>query len=713
MLKPKKDIFSDIREYPASEALLELMPNFSVQLPDGVNFEDDTWNILDWKTRKGNSKVFNIDFGDFSNNELKFLAKVFLLHKRLEKNFGTQAAYNYVSTIKHLDKIIWRKSVKNIINADFYQAEMLIKNTSGSAHRLCKFLSGFGEWLNARIGLPVSYASSIPEVHKHGRKGTEEGRQSKLINTLVIRDMVEMNARTDLSDKDRFYLSVFVLFVATGFRINELATLPKNCLENRSGEYNIQYYAEKNRNLQVRFIPRAMLPAVQAALGHIIRITEPGREAVLNLKMNPGLDWSGILDDKLATEYFVRKFAHEWTSQPRNLMINPDGVWLEKEKRIVDIIAIMEETGSKSAAARQLGVTRATVDGLFVAQNNARMGLLPCTIASRGKDTRTDWDTDARVISLLKFMNYCGIRQNNNEKKDVFRPIIEEAQQLQLRGKIYPAPKKERDLEEKYVRTIRPVVEDYDGKALLEPENALFIIPRYSFSEARATKDEDYRLISDKAISRWFTGELRSVGTLNHEDNCFNRLGIIDPGTEKPAKFSSHDVRHWLDTTYAEGHMDEETIALIFSRKMGANHTYDQISKMKRLENIRQAIRDGKSVGHVSQNYNNLAKYSREDAEQYLLAGTRMVNIMPHGACTLSWGMEACPNHLSCFAGGGKGKGCCEHLQIDMADTEQIEEVQRIKREVSVTLEYMMEESPQYIHFRNIKWNIESLLGFK
>lgn len=691
-------------DYPASESLVDLIPRCNEQLPDGVRFEDDLWDILDWQPRKGNARYCNLDFREFGNNELKELTKIFILHRRLTEKIGERAAQLYVSAIKQLDRMLWRKTVKELVNADFYRAEKYMEQNSESAPRLAFSLGTFGKWLNAKVGLPISYTSGIAPVYKHGRKGPEEGRQKKLINTLVIRDMIEANARTDLAAKDRFYLSVFTIFVATGFRINELATLPKNCLEERDGTFGIRYIAEKVRRLEVRFIPSDMVPAVQKAINHIIEITEPGREAVKALKGNPGYDWIGILDDKAATEYFVKKFCHEWTSSPRNLMINPDGVWVEKEKRIIDIIGEIEKAGSKSAASRTLKISRTSLDGLLAAQLNARKGLLPCTIASRGKDVRTDWDTDGRVISYLKFIDHCKIHMDTMERER-WRGYIDEARQMQLEGKVYPAPALNPELEKSFIRRIRPVVEDRDGNSLLEPEDALLIIPRYVFSEARVTREEDYRLISDGNISRWFSGEIRSHGTGNHEDACFNRLGIIDPETEEIVKFTSHDIRHWLDTTYAEGHMPEEIISLIFSRKPGSNHVYDQTSKKQRLENIRQAIRDGKSLGYVAENYNRLATFSRADAEQYLLAGTRMVNIMPHGNCSLSWGMEACPNHLSCFAGCGD-IGCCEHFSLDMSDEEQVREVKRIEREAEATMEYMGGEGVQFEHFSKIKRNI-------
>jgi hypothetical protein len=206
-------------------------------------------------------------------------------------------------------------------------------------------------------------------------------------------------------------------------------------------------------------------------------------------------------------------------------------------------------------------------------------------------------------------------------------------------------------------------------------------------------------------------GETRALGTGNHEDSCFSRLRIFDPKTGEIAKYTSHDVRHWLDTTYAEGKMDECTIALVFGRKKRSNHTYDQTSKKQRLENLRQAVRTGDVLGHITETYNRLASYSREEAEQFLMAYTLMVNIMPHGACTLNWGLEPCPHHLGCFTKDGDKKGPCEHFFLDKNDPNEVEEVQRIAREVEATLRNLPEQSPQYEHYQGIGENLAILLG--
>jgi len=70
-----------LEDYPACESLVDLAPRCYRQLPSGAKFEDDSWDIIGWKKRKGNARYFNVDFSDFKNVELKELTKVFILHK--------------------------------------------------------------------------------------------------------------------------------------------------------------------------------------------------------------------------------------------------------------------------------------------------------------------------------------------------------------------------------------------------------------------------------------------------------------------------------------------------------------------------------------------------------------------------------------------------------------------------------------------------------
>ena len=224
----------------------------------------------------------------------------------------------------------------------------------------------------------------------------------------------------------------------------------------------------------------------------------------------------------------------------------------------------------------------------------------------------------------------------------------------------------------------------------------------------RSTKDDAFTLLTDRPFSRWLDGEARSEGTGNHEDAVCRRLNIIDPKTGKIAEFTSHDVRHWLDTMYSEGGLDEDAIALIFGRKnKSANHIYDQTPKKKRLENLQAGIREEK--------YWNIFRKRIADWQKY---PEKMPNISkirnnadkrhPHGNCIMPWRSNGCPNFMSCFS---IKKGRCHHLEVDISNESGRSEIESIHREAISMLSIMPVSSPQYAKFVNIKENTESILG--
>lgn len=325
-----------------------------------------------------------------------------------------------------------------------------------------------------------------------------------------------------------------------------------------------------------------------------------------------------------------------------------------------------------------------------------------------GKSERTSWDTDSRVISILQLENHINLKINE-KLREYFAHIIEDARvNYQLKGNTYPCPIYNKVYEQQYKWVIHPIISSKNGVPILQPEDTLLITLTYQLTESRATKSNDYSLISDKAISRWFCGEGRSRATENFEDSCFSRLGIIDPKTGKIAKCIPHDIRHWLTTFLREGGMPNEQIALLFNRAPNQNDTYDQTSNKTIVNNMRQAIRDGGAIGHIAETYDNIAEHSRLDAEQYLKATTLHLNLMPHGSCSLNWGMNACQNHNGCFNGED---GLCENLCIDSKNHETKLELDRMMGETEIALVVIPEQSPQYSHFKNIQQNLKGLCG--
>ncbi len=698
-----------LEEYEANEALIDLVPSLSSALPAGVDFNSDEWDLLPWLTRKGNAKTFNINYYKFNNNELKKVLKLYVLEKRINKKVSANSINIIINSLVFLDQAIGLKPLKLITNSDFEIAEELIeqKCKKSAVPRYVDFLVVFGRWISSNFGFRISFTNSQPSIYQHGRKATDKERDNKLIDFRIIVDLIDCLHREDLSDKDRFYLLILVLFVGTGFRINELATLPKDCLINENNRIGIRHYPEKKAKLSTRWISSEWAPAVQDAINNLTDMTGQGRKAVAELHENPGLDWSSILQNEQASEYFVAKFANEWTSNPRNYMFSKEGAWLEKEKRYIDVIGLVETTGSHSQAARESGLNRRTISILLKQQTAARQNKLPPRAKGDGKLERTSWDTDSRVISIMQLEQYINLAVKSNARSYIVNILNDARDSYQLKGHVYPCPEYNNEFETKFKRVINPVIVSKAGKPILQPEDALLVTLKYQLSDARNVKESDYYLITDSAISRWMSGEIRSLGTKNTEDSCFSRLGIVDPKTNEIAKFTSHDIRHWFTTFLLEGGMPSDQVALLMNRSPNQNDTYDQTSSRTRLNNMREAIRNGGAIGHVSDVYHDIAEYSRDEAEQYLKASTLQLNLMPHGGCSLSWGMKACENHHGCFNGEN---GLCENLCIDIKDEETQNELLRMMGETKSALSIIPEQSPQHNHYYNIQRNLQGLL---
>lgn len=692
----------------ADKALIDLIPSLEALLPEGVKFEMDTWDLLDWITRKGNAKSFNVFFDKINNKTLKTLIKIYFLEKRQRASTVAGSIKAELAALNFLDTALGARSIDKISNVIFNEAQKLIEaDLKGSSpDRSLNFLEVFGRWLSSNLGYRVSYRNDSTSIYLHGRKASDEDRDNKLIDSRIAVDLINALHNNDLILKDQFYLLTFVLLVGTGFRINELATLPKDCIVLDGDRIGIRFYPEKKPQLDTRWLISDWVSPVQDAVKKLTALTNQGREAVAALRENPGLDWSAIMQNKEAAQYFVGKFCHEWISNEQHNMFNKKGAWLEKEKRYIDVISLIKETGSQVKAAKKSGLSRSTIANLLLAQHAALNDALPQKSNGPKGHERTSWDTDSRVVSIMQLENTMDLSIKKKSREYFHHIILDARDNYQLKGKMFPCPPYDMDIEEQFKRVINPVITSKNGEPILQPEDTLLITLTYQLTKSRVTKKNGYSLITDQSISRWLSGEKRSLGTKKEEDSCFSRLGIIDPKTGEIAKFVSHDIRHWLTTFLLEGGMNNDQVALLFNRAPNQNDTYDQTSSKTRLANMRQAIRGGGAMGHVAETYHNIAEYSRSEAEQYLEASTLQLNLMPHGGCSLNWGMSACQNHNGCF---NSEHGLCENLCINPDNTETKQELGRMQREAEIALSVIPEQSPQYNHFRNIQKNLKEL----
>lgn len=699
-----------LEEREADSAFRDLLDDMLGRLPEGLQFHQDDWNIVSWITKVGNSTERNARFGRIKHKDLKCLCKLWVLDARLTGTLNSMSgADQRIFALKALANVLGARSFKTLKTDDFHAAEDWLDKHYQSAYRVAGHLQQASAWLSLNFNLRLDYKNRLSNPTVHGRYGTEDGRKAKLIPSEIIRDLFQAQHREDLIAKDRFFLSILVIFVGAGFRVGELATLPAQCLLKFDGKLHLLHHPEKGGKPVPRPIHPLLAGAVEDAVGRLLEQTKEARELARQLRTSHQLDWSSILADREAFRYFTAKWAHDWTANPDHLMINPDGAWYNKGNCFIDAIGLYEAAGrNKSQAAKNLGVSRATFSDLLDVQESARRGDLPRVRNLNGRgQARSSWDTDLRVISRKKLEAHIG--RIVGHRIEAVQDVLDEAQVLQLLGKVYPAPPLDVALEARFQRHVQPILKDKKGNAVLYQDEALLTVQKYALSDHRGTKEADFSSITDTHISRWLCGEARSAGTGNSSDSVFSRLRIMDPRSGELAKFTTHDIRHWLNTLYQNGGLTEDQIALIFNRRhQKQNATYDQTSSKVRTERLKQAVRDRIAVGQVVETHSRIAEYSREDAEDYLRAVLRMVNPMPHGVCTLDWATTPCPHHLSCFSGDEEEP--CEHLVIEPSHDATLEELARVQREAQLTIAALesqdVDDSPTMEHFKRIRRNI-------
>lgn len=698
-------------DHRASAAFADLSEALMQMLPPCTALDDDTWNVLPWVRSTRNSSVTNAYFAIIKHSDLRMLCKLWVLHARVARQTRSLAAVNYrIAAMGALSNVLGARPLASLKTDDFLAAERSLAAHYSSSYRFAGYLQQAAQWLSISFNMRLEYRSRIRRSATFGRQGTDSGRVAKLIPISILRDLINARHRPDLIERDKFFLPVFTISVGTGFRIGELALLPHHCLIKMKGGLHLRHYPEKAGRAVPRPIHPLLAEVIEDAVADILKATGPAREIAKNMRAHPPLDWSNIFSDDNAVVYFTASWAHSWTTDPAHRMMNPDGAWHTKSGRFIDAIGALEAAGgNQSEAARRLGICRLTLSNLVAAQRLARQGRLSSVRNKKARgEQRRSWDTDQRVISMEKFQRYCGIHPPRR-RRVIIQAIIDEAQKLQLQGRSFAAPISNPAIETRFRRHLEPLLRDRDGTPILHRDEALLIVQKYALSEQRTTVDGDFSSITDQSIQHWLGGEARSRGTRNAEDSVFSRLGIIDPRTGETAKFTIHDIRHWLNTIYQNGGLTEDQIALIFNRKYKAqNATYDQTTSKVRADRLKQAVRDKVVVGQVADSYSRLAEFSRDDAEDYLAAVLRMINPMPHGICTLDWATTPCPHHLSCFS--CRDKLPCEHLIVDPSDKSTEAELGRMQREAGLVITAIhaqgVENSPTIDHFKRIRHNV-------
>lgn len=689
-------------------------------MPAGHHFEQDLWNVIRWKRVQGRTRELNLNFAVLRNPELRNAAKVYVLFYRVTRNLAGAGALAILSSLKALDQSIPENlPLTGLKNKHFHEAAdwLTTQAPQGSptpAHH-AGHLTRFGRFLNRQAGTRISFISSITAQAKHGSAGTPEGREERLIPLEVLRDVLALASSEQLHLKDRFFLQTLLLFVATGFRLSELFTLPADCLFEQNDIVGLRYFSVKKGKFEVKPVAAAFAPAVRAAVKWLQDATAAGRAAAMKARQAAPTetlqyDWSYIFRNDEAVRYFIGRQLHVYTADPRNNLFNPSGAWFERDKAYVDVLAMVRHAnGNRNAVARQLKTGFQVVNYLIWAQEAMLRGELPPN--SQRRNVKVNHSADSRFISHSTLERVAGIKIKDKREAKL-RPWLKEAQRLQLLGESYPEPPLDSELEQRYATQQQAVIAGADGKPLLWPHEALFVIEPHTLSYGKQPQKGRYAVIPGNTMVRWLGGEAKAEGTGGVTEALFARFKIRDPRTGEIADFTSHQVRHWLNTMYLKGGLTNVEAALVMGHDPTTNAVYDQRDFLEREAALKQAVRANQAVGHISDVFLALVVEDAERAEEYLASTLRRYTVMPHGACTRDLRQDPCLNQLACFADQARDDGgACQYLIVDRHFPGIVSHLKELEQQQDMMLTILPALSPQHVHAGRTKKNVRFFLN--
>lgn len=227
-----------------------------------------------------------------------------------------------------------------------------------------------------------------------------------------------------------------------------------------------------------------------------------------------------------------------------------------------------------------------------------------------------------------------------------------------------------------------PVVRKLKDGTSIKLHEALFVICMHETSLDYSTLFFLPRNVSVASYGKWLE---KVCEKYDIRDSFDNQIQI-----------NSHKFRHLLNTMYVRGGLTDEEIARIFGRKdIKQNRAYNQLSPREKRLQIADDIRQGKTVGVVTDTYDDLKLISLEEAEQFLESVIEAVHFTEFGSCVLDWARQPCPHHLNCVT-GRDGKSC-RHLVVKKGDERSLVQIETLLRNTKKSLEVAEQSESHYL----------------
>lgn len=668
-------------------------------LPPDNALDEDIWNVGSWLGRADRALIFKLDFRKIENHDIRILTKTYIVYSRATKRISPQSSYKVVRAAESLSKFVGEKTLHEITSAD------LIAATPSSY--IGKGMSLLASFMKRHYGCAIHFKTNRTANVKHGSKGTDEGRRTKLISDEVLYQLASIN-RTNLNFFDRVYLSGLQLNIPCGFRIGELTCLKFDCLRWDEGQLYIDGHSSKGGTAVSKLVPAEVAPMVLSAYNTLLKMSEEGRECCRRWQESSEPDWERVVRDPEALDYFARKLLHAWTSDHNNFLINPNGAW-HSTRGWIDILGPRAYFPSDEAHRRDLNLSPEIYGSLKRQHLAAREGKI---WRPKNGASSSALKHDRRVCDKYKLFNLMGFASGRQYFSIRIDALINEAIGYQSSGSNLPPPPFDIQHEDKY-RRLRPIlIKNPDGTPKVYVDEALFVFEKNALSSFKK-KDTMFQVVSGENFSHWLSGNKSRA-------SVFERFDIRDPKTGALAKFTTHDIRHWLETQLHRGGLSNAQIGVLMGRKRrDSGSPYNQMSNAQRRDFVREGIHSGTIDGVLPQILKS-SKIARTEAHSILDSRLRFVNVMPHGFCLQNLASQPCPHHMSCFSApcgsvDVDARGPCEHLLVDATDENQRADLNR-QRDNAVAMVDMLSEddtladSPQLEHFEAILTSIASIL---
>ena len=673
-------------------------------LPSPNVFDADAWNVGAWEKRSDRKRTKTLDFSSVAHAQLRDAVKVIVLQKRATNGSGYAPAFGLIKAARELGEVLQARPIAKITLADVRRAERRLMEVGPSY--LGALNSLIGE-LRRLYGIAVVYAKPKTAEVRHGTQGTEDGRAAKRIHDGILVELVALITRDDLPDFDRLFVSALAMNLGCGWRVGELVTLPKDCLFEDEHSLYVRGFTSKNGRLAPKPIAQELAPMVREAHEQIVRLTEDGRRIAREWSQSSDPVWGDVVKDQQALLHFARKVLHRWASDPDHRLINPDAAW-HRDRGWIDVLGAIATHSSERQAHIALGLDWGTHTDLKRQQSEARAGRL---WTRRKNPTATSWLRDRRVCDKHTLFRLMGFASGQHHHDAAIEALIHEALDHQLSGSVLPMPPEDPDLERRFARRRPVLLRDGDKRPVLHVDEALFVVPKY-FVGRQKTKSDDWQALTPEHFIQWFGGTKTTP-------SVFERYGIVDPRTGAIAKFTSHQIRHWLETQLHKGGLTDAQLASLMNRKnVSPGSVYNQMSNAERREFAKEGIHAG-IVGGVVADVVTRADVTKEEAEEILEARLRQINLMPHGICLKDLATEPCPHHMSCFSAAAPDKGrhgACAHLLVDLRVPSQRDAVENERAKAEAMVEMLeddpdLESSPQIEHFTTIARTTAAMLA--